>query len=66
MYRHVPPQHPRRPNKKNFQFILDQFTHSDIKRWGDIKDLYLLTSTILANFQKNLVEYQWVMESTGL
>jgi len=41
MYRHVPPQHPRRPNKKNFQFILDQFTHSDIKRWGDIKDLYL-------------------------
>ncbi len=35
------PQQPRKPNKKNIHYLLDEFSAADIKKWGDAKDLLL-------------------------
>ncbi len=41
MYKYWPQPSGRPPQKKQIQFLLDQFSSADIKKWKNIKDLFL-------------------------
>jgi len=41
MHKYWPQPSGRPPQKKQIQFLLDQFSSADIKKWNNIKDLFL-------------------------